>query len=200
VGEVTDTRHGVFVVLVGPDGVGKTSVARALCELAEPSTAYFHFRPPVLRSMAPAPPDVSAPPPAKAPLTGSHLLGWLRLARNLVWFWAAYLVTVLPALRAGRLVVGDRWAYGYLVQPFALKYYGPAWLAFLVVRLFPRPDLVANLSAPPEVIRRRKQELSAQQIEAELGAWSVLPAQLRTYDAGGAPEEAARAILEDVCP
>ena len=182
-------------MLVGPDGVGKTSVARVLC--GQRSSAYFHFRPPVTSKMASAPPDGTIPPPPKASLTGSRLLGWVRLVRNLAWFWLAYLVRVRPALRKGHLVVGDRWAYGYLVQPYALKYYGPPWLARMALRWFPRPHLVANLSAPAGVIRQRKGELTGRQIEAELRAWRTLPVRaLRTYEASGEPEAIAHSILE----
>lgn len=71
-----------------------------------------------------------------------------------------YLVRIRPAVRQGALVMGDRWAYGYLVQPRALKFYGPVWMARLAVRLLPQPEVVVNLVAPAEVIRSRKAELS----------------------------------------
>ena len=73
---------GRFIVLVGPDGVGKTTVARALMQRHSGPAAYFHFLPPIQGSLAQAPDPGSAPPLPKAHPGGSRLLGWLRLFRN----------------------------------------------------------------------------------------------------------------------
>ena len=86
--------------------------------------------------------------------------------------------------------------YGYLVQREALKFYGPDFLARLIVRLMPRPHLIINLSAPSSIIRSRKQELTIREIEQELVAWSslLLPNML-TLDATRSPEDIAEEIL-----
>ena len=60
---------------------------------------------------------------------------------------------VRPALKRSLLVVGDRWMFGYIVQPEAMKFHGPEWLARAVLHLLPRPHLIVNLAAPPSVIR-----------------------------------------------
>jgi hypothetical protein len=86
--------------------------------------------------------------------------------------------------------------YGYVVQPYALKFHGPEWFARAVMRLLPRPDLIVNLTAPPDVIRQRKQELTLSQIEQELLAWSSLRmANLRTLEATRSPHDIASEIL-----
>ena len=194
-----DRRPGRFVVIVGPDGVGKTTVARALIAAADGPTGYFHFRPIVFRPMLAAPPDHMDPAVDKGSPDGSRLLGWVRIFRNLIRFWVGYLARVRPAVSAGHLVVGDRWGFGYLVQPAALKFYGPDWLARLALRLLPQPDLVANLTAPVEVVRGRKQELTETEITAELSAWSALPVhRLRSFDTQGPPREVAARILAEL--
>lgn len=193
------TRAGAFVVVVGPDGVGKSTVARALLARYPGERGYFHFAPPVFGGLGTAPPDGVAPPPKARGRLGSRALGLLRLARSFARFWAGYLLTVRPAVRRGALVVGDRWAYGYLVQPEALRFYGPGALARAVLRLFPRPDLIVNLHAPVATIRARKQELSAAEIERELEAWRALPAaRIRTFDASDPPDVIAAAILDEL--
>jgi thymidylate kinase len=190
---------GAFVVLVGPDGVGKSTVARALMAQHGGPSAYFHFAPPVFGRLATALPSGAAGPPKARGTTGSRFLGWLRLARSFARFWTGYLVAIRPALRRGTLVVGDRWAYGYIVQPGALRFHGPRALARAVVRLLPRPDLVVNLRAPAGVIRGRKDELTLAEIEAELAAWATLPeARLRTVDATATPDAVATAILREL--
>jgi thymidylate kinase len=123
--------------------------------------------------------------------------GWFRIVRNVLRSWIAYLLHINPALRRGCLVIGDRWLYGYLVQPYALKFYGPRWFATAMLRALPRPDLVVNLSAPASVIRARKQELTLPQIETELNGWSQLPIRrIRTFDAAAPPDVIALQVLE----
>ena len=191
---------GRFVVLVGPDGVGKTSVARALLAHYRGPAAYFHFLPP-LDGRWPAAPDPISVAPPKASGGGSAMLGWIRLVRNAVRCWLAYLKSVRPALKRGLLIVGDRWMYGYIVQPEAMKFHGPELLARAVLRLLPRPHLIVNLAAPPYVIRGRKQELTLSQIEQELLAWSSLRGpNFKTLDATRSPQDIAIEILAALAP
>ena len=127
---------------------------------------------------------------------GSAMLGWIRLVRNAVRCWLAYLKSVRPALKRGLLIVGDRWMYGYIVQPDAMKFHGPDLLARAVLRLLPRPHLIVNLAAPAHVIRGRKQELTLSQIEQELLAWSSLRVpNFKTLDATRSPQDIAIEIL-----
>lgn len=150
--------------------------------------------------MATAPPRTSRPFP-KAPdaVRGFALLGWVRLARNFLRFWAGYLASVRPAVRRGKLVVGDRGLYGYVVQPRELGFFGPARLAAAMVRLLPEPDMIVNLRAEPDMIAQRKQELSRDRIAAELVAWAQLPARrLRTFASDVAPERIAQQILAEL--
>jgi thymidylate kinase len=186
---------GRFVVLVGPDGVGKTAVARALLEHHRGPAAYFHFLPPLSGPLA-RDPGPAAPPLPKAAAGGSAVLGWFRIFRNAARCWAGYLRTVRPALKRSWLVVGDRWMYGYVAQPDALRFHGPDFLARAIVGLLPRPHLIVNLTAPPHVIRERKHELTLSQIEKELLAWSSLGvANFQTLDATRLPRDIASEIL-----
>jgi len=124
------------------------------------------------------------------------MLGWIRLVRNAVRCWLGYVKSVRPALKRGLLIVGDRWMYGYVIQPDALKFYGPDQLARAVLRMLPRPHLIVNLTAPPSVIRERKQELTVAQIEQELLAWSSLRMpNVQTVDATRSPQDIALEIL-----
>lgn len=181
-------------MLVGPDGVGKTEVAREL--LKRRSGRYFHFRPPgSVSALLRSPPDDAQP---KEPHNGPFPLGPLRLLRNVILFWSGYLASVAPTLRAGVDVVCDRWAYGYLAQPMALRFSGPEWLARLALRAMPQPSLVLNLHAAPTTVRRRKPELTVEEIGKELNSWATLPLpQLITIDAEPSVDVIVDRLIEE---
>ena len=188
---------GRFVVLVGPDGAGKTTLASEMIRVHGDPTLYVHFRPRIT-----TPPDrrpVTGHPPAKKRQRPGPLpLGWLRLGWSLVVFWIGYLRWIKPALRQGALVVGDRWIYGYVAQPIPLGFGGPTWLARLASQMAPRSDLVVRLDAPVEVIASRKRDLTPQEIAVERKLWMTLPQVDLTIDARVDPTESANDILRDL--
>lgn len=193
----TPRLPGGFVVLVGPDGSGKTTLASELIELSREPTMYVHFRPSIA-----SPPDrrpVKGPAPAeKRHDSGPMPLGWLRLGWSLAVFWIGYWRWIRPALRIGTLVVGDRWIYGYVAQPVPLGFGGPGWLARFASRVAPRPDLVVRLNAPADVIAGRKQDLTPQEIATEDEIWMTMPEVDMTIDARLDPTETATEILKQL--
>lgn len=187
--------------MVGPDGVGKTTLAQAICRLRPDDTQYFHFRPSggfidpepgrVERGR-----DVGTDNPRFAETLG----GFIRIAVALPRFWVAYLWRIRPVVLRGGLVLGDRWAYGYLVSPAPLGYHGPRWLARLAVAAMPRPDLVVNLTAPVTVIAQRKPELDSPEISRELAKFRGLAPTVRIdVDGTESPDTLARMVLDQVC-
>ena len=190
-------RRGAFLVIVGPDGSGKTTLARALLTRVGSRGRYFHFIPSPLHTLERSPPD-DASLVDKGRERGSRMVGLLRIGRNLMRAWISYVLAIRPAVRSGSIVVGDRWLYGYAAQPLALKFYGPEWVARLMLRLMPQPDLVLVLDAPAEVIRERKAELAVTEIEAERRQWARIRGRTLTLDATRPAEELADQMLNQI--
>ena len=189
------------MVIVGPDGVGKTTLAAELLSGWPGERGYFHFRPPIRGPLPPQAPEGGGWVAAKLDPAGnrSRLLGWVRLLRNLALFDAGHLFSIRPALRRGALVVGDRWAYPYLAAPAQVHYYGPQWLARSVIWMLPQPDLVVCLTAPPHVVVARKAELTMEQVEAQNRTWQSVPARHKTtLLALDPPELLAARVLEQL--
>lgn len=193
------SSRGSFVVVVGPDGVGKTTLAAEIITRLGDKSAYFHFIPSPLRPLSAQPPEAGALT-AKSQGSGGRTLGILRVVRNIIRAWMGYAMAIRPAIRRGTTVVGDRWIYGYLAQPRPLEFYGPTWIARAALRLAPRPDLVVLLEAPGEVVHSRKPELTAPQVESEVLRWRrAVPTALR-LDATRPPGELVDVVLGQVYP
>ena len=152
---------GLSVVLLGPDGAGKSSVASALA--ADLAPAFSGVRrasfPPALlqRLHRPCADTVSCPHalPVRSPaMSALRALG----------YWSVhhlFCFRLLARLRAARsvLTVHDRHLVDALVDPRRYRYGGPMRLLHAIWWLGPRPDLVILLDAPPEVLQQRKQEV-----------------------------------------
>jgi len=198
-------KRGAFVVLVGLDGSGKTTVAREICCQAAASERfhrirYFHWRPAVFGPAALPLPEFRNVP-RKPRLTSNpvrSLLSIARLLKNLVLSNVAHWVRVAPMLRRGGLVLVDRYYYNYYLDPVSVRYYGPSWLLDRLCPFFPRPDLVVALRAPAEVLLSRKQELSAEEISRQNALLNRVPFgadQVLELDASRPAGETACEIL-----
>lgn len=168
---------GLEVALLGPDGVGKSSVASGIRNApsrpAGVKTVDHHktYRPvlPRLSTLArrvmhrPLPSRRNARDPHGAP--SLHPLVWLaRYGYYTIDQWLSY-VGVRRSLASGHLVIKDRHWLEFSVDPQRYRYAGPMVIPRLLSRLVPQPDVVIVLDAPTDVIHSRKQELSAQDIE-----------------------------------
>ncbi len=168
-------QPGLFCVLLGLDGAGKTAVARALCrrevsgELVE-RICYLHWIPkPWEPPRLPLPSFGNLPRHAPLPRTAWHAAASsARLVRNLGLAWAAWLLHVRGWRAKGALVLVDRYWFNYWLDAASVRYAGPQWLLAALGPLFPKPDLILGLHAAPEVLHARKQELSLAQM-AEQG-------------------------------
>jgi thymidylate kinase len=169
------SARGRFVVLLGPDGCGKSAVVGELARALAGDFAAVearHYRPQVRWGAGGAVPDPHARPPRGR--VGSAL----KLAFEVARFRLGHRRVVRPRLAAGTVVVFDRYFHDVLADPLRYRYGGPAWLARLAARLAPAPDLFVVIDAPVEVLQARKREVPPQASAAARHAYLALAGKL----------------------
>lgn len=165
------SARGFTVALIGCDGAGKTTVARALERDAGLRVRYLYMGVSADSSNHQLPTTrlaqrLKAGGPTRSPATG--LLGRvrrsvraaLRLANRLAEEWYRQLLAQVH-VRRGRIVIFDRHftadfhASDVTARPRSLtrRLHG-----LLLTHAYPRPELVVFLDAPPAVLYERKGE------------------------------------------
>jgi len=148
---------GFHLVLLGPDGAGKSSVAAGVRQSLAPVFLDSTCRsfPPRLLNRAVG--DPTAPHNIQPRSRASSVL------RAIVYWWVyyspGYYFTVYPALVRGSLVLHDRHVIDCIVDPVRYRYSGPKWLLRCIWRCIPSPKLVVLLDVPAETLQARKQEV-----------------------------------------
>ena len=202
---------GMFLVLVGPDGSGKTTIARKLGDQLNSkvfsTTRYFHRLPGALPSLSSLLRTVPAESHCETKLDNpSQRARPLSLARALVnvlyymWDFVAFHIPLRRFVGKGELVLFDRYFYDHFIQSSFDKI--PRWLLKVILCVIPRPDRIVFLRHTPEAIHDRKSELSLGEIEKQNQACKLL-VQRRAYaiavDTDVTPDEVVDVIVTDLC-
>ena len=141
------SRRGLSVALLGPDGAGKSTLARELAE-------EFCF-PAMTAYMGMWQGDGDA--------QGAWRATWRALLRPLVslrrYLWARI------HQERGTLVVFDRYTYDAHLPPRPPLVLAKSFYFWLLARTCPRPSLVLLLDAPGELLAGRKHEHSVEELE-----------------------------------
>jgi thymidylate kinase len=195
-----NATSGVTIALLGPDGSGKSTIAEALTHGVgrrmfrgvDCHHANFHVLPLLKSFKRPfgsrerrVVENRSPTRPANAGMTQPRN-PWVSLIYVLYYSldYALGSRKLKQAVAAGRLTILDRCIYDYFLQRQHRRV--PHWLLRVLVRLLPKPDLVVFLEGTPEIIHRRKPELTAEEIQHQidvmigLSSWMPNAVRLRT--------------------
>ena len=201
---VAGRERGGVVVVVGPDGAGKSTLTEAVIRRAPANTQTL-----LLANRRGGTPARLLPhrrvrgsttrphrhPPYAAPVS----------VAKTVYLFADFLLTwlsrVRPVVARGGWVVIERGWWDTLVDPKRYRLRPAPVLTRALSRLAPRADVILILEAAPGVIRSRKAQLTESEIVRQARAWrSVLSArQHRMYiDASRSAEEVFRAAAQEL--
>ncbi len=165
---------GIIIAVLGPDGVGKSTVIAGLAETLKQGfwgrSRLFHWRPQTLFQKKDA--GINLTPHAK-PARGKFL-SMAYLSAFFMDYWVGYVVAIRPSLTKSNFVLFDRYFHDVVVDPLRYRYGGPSWFSKLLSRLVPEPDLVILLDAAGPSIFSRKEELQLAEIERQREAYQRL--------------------------
>jgi thymidylate kinase len=202
-------NNGLFVVLIGPDGSGKSTTATGLQQYLQPlfqGTRYYHFRfevIPRLRDLAQSlgfkvPAESSENESAAASAQENAVkLSKLKSSFYLLYYALDFFLGHLIIWRArgyGQLIIFDRYIYDYMIQQTMSP---PGGLTKMVLWLLPHPDAVVYLKNDPAVIYARKPELGRAALERQSAACSRLISQFPhgyVVETTGTPEKTTQQV------
>ena len=215
------------VALIGPDGAGKTTVARRLDGALPMPVEYVYMgvNPDSSNHMLPttrllhalkrargAPADTAGPRDpalaARAP-QGNRIRralrvvrSFLRLANRIAEEWHRQLVA-RRHVRRGSIVVFDRHYfadyYAYDIAHTVKRSATRRLHGFLLSRLYPQPDLVIYLDAPPELLLARKGEGTLESLGRRRHDYLELAKVMKNFvvvDASRSTDEVTAEVVE----
>ncbi len=171
---------GMFIVLIGPDGCGKTTISNDIRNsmLRNFRAVWrFHWRPGLLpkpgkktqnasdnasdstNTTPPAPPD-------KAKY--NTLVSFIRFTYYLFDFVVGYWLVIYPKKARSTFIVGERYFADILVHPVRYGFSLPKWVLRAGAFLVPKPDIIILLSGDAQRIHDRKPELPVPLIASQI--------------------------------
>lgn len=164
-------RQGGVIMIAGPDGCGKTTLAQELAStwLAGAPVLLVHHRRGIGTLPGRRPRGPTTQPHRHAPYPAVVSLGkLLYLFADFMYGWRS---TIRPYVRAGGWVILQRDWWDLLVDPQRYRLRPVRRLGRLLGRLLPEPDLTIVLDAEPRVVHARKAELPLEELARQRAAW-----------------------------
>lgn len=183
---------GMVVVVLGPDGVGKSTIIAAIGPILSAAThgAFIvkHLRPGLLPPLAQIKGKQTASiGPVKNPhesktsgVFGSLFRSLYLLADYILGYW----LIVRPQIaKSPAIILFDRYAYDMALDPHRFRIDLRVGVLRWLTRFAPKPDLIICLHGDPALVASRKQELPVEEVTRQMQA-------LKTF-----AQEEPRAVL-----
>jgi thymidylate kinase len=143
------------VCVLGPDGVGKSTVIEDVKNKlvnATKITEIRHLKPNIFKTIKSKNSTIN--PHGKAPR--SNIVSILKI---ILWSFEYWIFKVFHGFNNPTLVIWDRYYHDILVDPRRYRYGAPMWVAHLIHKTIPKPDLIILFDAPAHVVQHRKKEV-----------------------------------------
>ncbi|MFT5050715.1 MAG: hypothetical protein ACI8QZ_002118 [Chlamydiales bacterium] len=202
--------RGLTVAFLGTDGAGKTTVLERVRERLDPcfrssESGVIKLRPGLIPQldrlvhMGRVTQDLSdwSQPHRAAP--SGRLMSNLRVLYYGLDYTIGYWARILPRRRRNSLLLLDRWFDDYHVDPLRFRVRPDTLAVRMLSGLVPRPDAVIVVTARPELVQARKQELTERESARQVAAYEALAtggAHYHLIRNEGTVEQAVDAVLD----
>lgn len=149
---------GLVLALLGPDGSGKSTVLEEMQRSLAPAfrgVRTFHLRP---RLEGKGEPGAGGSPHTLR--ARGHIVSVLKLVMFLFDYWAGWVFRVWPGKCRSLLAIFDRYFHDMLVDSKRYRLPEMSRLVSLFATRVPQPDLWLVMTANPDVLLTRKDELT----------------------------------------
>lgn len=187
----------MFLLIVGPDGAGKSLLAGKLVESLHgrfTGVLRLHWRPGLL-PRAGAVIGVRQGDPSRPHGRDPHgaVLSLALLLYHWLDFFIGSWIRIVPFVKKGGLVVMERGWLDIAVDPRRYRLSVSSRLVEALGMLLPKPDVAIILETSPGILNRRKAELALDELERQVDRWRSIAfprgSVRRILDASRTPEE-----------
>lgn len=194
-----------FISVQGADGTGKSTFIDGLTEaiayyyVDDTSKSHvYHHRPKMLPNLGEAG-EKAGVMKEDRDFTNPHRAkpsGFIGSLARMSYYWLDYVIGVPFKLRKDvqfdKFTIYDRYIYDFLIDPHRSRINLPYWIRKVFTRLVSQPRIVFVLLTDAEIIYKRKQELTIDEMNRQLGEFKKLAASNKRFvvlDASKTPEE-----------